>query len=65
MLTHCNTGSLATAGLGTALGVIPAFAWATVPGLRRRNPALAAGRKADVWELLQDQIPRLSDWRQR
>ncbi len=35
VLTHCNTGALATAGYGTALGVIQA-AW-------------AAGRLASVW----------------
>ena len=35
VLTHCNTGSLATAGFGTALGVIQA--------------AHAAGRLATVW----------------
>ena len=35
VLTHCNTGSLATAGYGTALGVIQS-AW-------------AAGRLAQVW----------------
>jgi methylthioribose-1-phosphate isomerase len=59
VLTHCNAGALATAGYGTALGVIRA--------------AVAAGKKIDVfadetrpflqgarltaWELLQDGIP--------
>jgi methylthioribose-1-phosphate isomerase len=59
VLTHCNTGSLATAGYGTALGVIRA--------------GVAAGRIADVyagetrpwqqgarltmWELMRDGIP--------
>lgn len=59
VLTHCNAGALATAGYGTALGVIRA--------------AVAAGKKIDVfadetrpflqgarltaWELQQDNIP--------
>jgi len=59
VLTHCNAGALATAGYGTALGVIRA--------------AVAAGKKIDVfadetrpflqgarltaWELQQDGIP--------
>jgi len=58
-LTHCNTGSLATAGFGTALGVIRAgvaegriarvFAGETRPWLQ--------GARLTVWELLQDDIP--------
>ena len=59
VLTHCNAGALATAGYGTALGVVRA--------------AVAAGKKIDVfadetrpflqgarltaWELQQDGIP--------
>src|SRR5581483_12010013 len=59
VLTHCNAGALATAGYGTALGVIRA--------------AIAAGKKVDVfadetrpflqgarltiWELQHDHIP--------
>jgi methylthioribose-1-phosphate isomerase len=59
VLTHCNAGALATAGYGTALGVIRA--------------AISAGKKIDVfadetrpflqgsrltaWELQQDNIP--------
>jgi methylthioribose-1-phosphate isomerase len=59
VLTHCNTGSLATAGYGTALGVIRAgwsegklsrvFAGETRPWLQ--------GARLTVWELQQDQIP--------
>ena len=59
VLTHCNTGSLATAGFGTALGVIRAgwsegkvarvFAGETRPWLQ--------GARLTVWELQQDQIP--------
>ncbi len=59
VLTHCNTGSLATAGFGTALGVIRAgvaqgridrvFADETRPWLQ--------GARLTVWELQQDGIP--------
>ena len=59
VLTHCNTGSLATAGYGTALGVIRAgisagriarvYAGETRPWLQ--------GARLTVWELLRDGIP--------
>jgi methylthioribose-1-phosphate isomerase len=59
VLTHCNTGSLATAGFGTALGVIRAgygrgriarvFAGETRPWLQ--------GARLTAWELLRDRIP--------
>lgn len=58
VLTHCNTGSLATAGFGTALGVIRAgvaegriakvFAGETRPWLQ--------GARLTVWELREDGI---------
>lgn len=58
VLTHCNTGSLATAGFGTALGVIRAgvaqdriarvYAGETRPWLQ--------GARLTVWELQQDDI---------
>lgn len=59
VLTHCNTGSLATGGFGTALGVIRAaygagrvraiFADETRPWLQ--------GARLTAWELMQDKIP--------
>jgi methylthioribose-1-phosphate isomerase len=59
VLTHCNTGSLATAGYGTALGVIRSgytsgkiarvFAGETRPWLQ--------GARLTMWELLRDGIP--------
>lgn len=59
VLTHCNTGSLATAGYGTALGVIRS-AWRE-GGLRRvfageTRPWLQ-GARLTAWELRQDGIP--------
>ena len=59
VLTHCNTGSLATGGYGTALGVIRSgwsdgriqavFADETRPWLQ--------GARLTAWELVQDHIP--------
>ena len=59
VLTHCNTGSLATGGYGTALGVIRSayaaghiqtvFADETRPWLQ--------GARLTAWELVQDEIP--------
>ena len=59
ILTHCNAGALATAGYGTALGVIRAavergkkvevFADETRPYLQ--------GARLTAWELHKDQIP--------
>lgn len=59
VLTHCNTGSLATAGLGTALGVIRA-GWAA--GRIREVHAgetrpWLQGARLTAWELLEDGIP--------
>jgi methylthioribose-1-phosphate isomerase len=59
VLTHCNAGALATAGYGTALGVIHA-AWAE--GKRfgvfvdETRPLLQGGRLT-AWELVQENIP--------
>jgi methylthioribose-1-phosphate isomerase len=59
VLTHCNAGGLATAGYGTALGVIRAaheagkkiqvFADETRPWLQ--------GARLTAWELMKDDIP--------
>lgn len=59
ILTHCNAGALATAGYGTALGVIRSghrlgkiervFADETRPVLQ--------GARLTAWELVNDQIP--------
>lgn len=59
VLTHCNAGALATAGYGTALGVIRS-AWA-----RNKITDIYAGEtrpwfqgtRLTAWELLEDDIP--------
>ena len=59
IVTHCNTGSLATAGFGTALGVIrAAYADGKVTGVYagETRPWLQ-GSRLTVWELLRDDIP--------
>ncbi|ABM61359.1 S-methyl-5-thioribose-1-phosphate isomerase [Halorhodospira halophila] len=59
VLTHCNTGSLATGGLGTALGVIRT-AWADGRVERvfadETRPWLQ-GSRLTAWELAADGIP--------
>ncbi|MCA1791090.1 MAG: S-methyl-5-thioribose-1-phosphate isomerase, partial [Thioalkalivibrio sp.] len=59
ILTHCNTGSLATGGFGTALGVIRS-AWAggrvTEVFADETRPWLQ-GARLTAWELVQDGIP--------
>ena len=59
VLTHCNAGALATAGYGTALGVIRA---AVASGKRvhvfvdETRPFLQ-GARLTAWELMKDRIP--------
>jgi methylthioribose-1-phosphate isomerase len=59
VLTHCNAGALATAGYGTALGVIRA-AWEQGKRVRviadETRPVLQ-GARLTAWELMQDKIP--------
>lgn len=59
VLTHCNTGSLATGGFGTALGVIRT-AWAqgklSEVYATETRPWLQ-GARLTAWELQQDNIP--------
>ncbi|MCE2469277.1 MAG: S-methyl-5-thioribose-1-phosphate isomerase [Dehalococcoidia bacterium] len=59
LLTHCNTGSLATAGFGTALGVVRA-AWRAGERFEvfftETRPWLQ-GARLTAWELARDEIP--------
>jgi len=59
VLTHCNTGSLATGGYGTALGVIRSAYTAgkiTQVYADETRPWLQ-GARLTAWELVQDNIP--------
>ena len=58
ILTHCNTGSLATGGYGTALGVIrSAYAATKTPIYATETRPWSQGARLTVWELNQDRIP--------
>jgi methylthioribose-1-phosphate isomerase len=58
ILTHCNTGSLATGGYGTALGVIRcAYCQAAKSIYATETRPWAQGARLTVWELNQDRIP--------
>ncbi len=58
ILTHCNTGSLATGGYGTALGVIrTAYHQAEKSIYATETRPWAQGARLTVWELNQDRIP--------
>ena len=59
ILTHCNTGALATGGYGTALGVVRA-AHAADPSARAlvcETRPLLQGARLTAWELERDAIP--------
>lgn len=58
ILTHCNTGALATGGYGTALGVIrSAYARNPVKLYAGETRPWLQGQRLTVWELAQDNIP--------
>lgn len=58
ILTHCNTGSLATGGYGTALGVIrSAYSRQPVTIFAGETRPWQQGLRLTVWELAQDNIP--------
>ncbi|MFH1531985.1 MAG: S-methyl-5-thioribose-1-phosphate isomerase [Pseudomonadota bacterium] len=58
VLTHCNAGALATAGYGTALGVIRAAHEAGTPMrvFARETRPLLQGARLTTWELMEDGI---------
>ncbi len=59
ILTHCNAGALATAGYGTALGVIRAAheAGKRIHVYADETRPLLQGARLTAWELMQDNIP--------
>ncbi|MDH2445126.1 S-methyl-5-thioribose-1-phosphate isomerase [Amnibacterium sp. CER49] len=59
LLTHCNTGALATTGRGTALGIVYAKAEAGEPVtvLATETRPLRQGARLTVWELHKAGIP--------
>ncbi len=59
VLTHCNAGALATAGYGTALGVVRAAITAgkRIDVFADETRPFLQGARLTVWELMQDGIP--------
>lgn len=59
ILTHCNAGALATAGFGTALGVIRAAvnAGKKVQVFASETRPFLQGARLTTWELKEDNIP--------
>ena len=59
ILTHCNAGALATAGVGTALGVVrQAFSEGNITQVfADETRPLLQGARLTAWELMQENIP--------
>jgi methylthioribose-1-phosphate isomerase len=59
VLTHCNTGSLATGGIGTALGVIKTAHrnGKKITVIVDETRPLLQGARLTMWELNQEKIP--------
>ena len=59
VLTHCNAGALATAGHGTALGVIRSAVQAgkCISVIADETRPFLQGARLTVWELQQERIP--------
>jgi methylthioribose-1-phosphate isomerase len=59
VLTHCNTGALATAGHGTALGVVRSArdAGKRISVIASETRPYLQGARLTAWELTQERIP--------
>jgi methylthioribose-1-phosphate isomerase len=57
VMTHCNTGALATAGYGTALGVIRASKGKNITVIANETRPYLQGARLTAWELVQEGIP--------
>jgi methylthioribose-1-phosphate isomerase len=57
VMTHCNTGALATAGWGTALGVIRSSKSKQITVIANETRPYLQGARLTAWELLQEGIP--------
>ena len=58
ILTHCNAGALATAGFGTALGVVRAAvnAGKNIRVLANETRPFLQGARLTTWELKEDKV---------
>ena len=57
VLTHCNTGALATAGFGTALGVVRSAKEKHVSVIACETRPYLQGARLTAWECIQEGIP--------
>jgi methylthioribose-1-phosphate isomerase len=57
VMTHCNTGALATAGYGTALGVIRSAKHKKISVIANETRPYLQGARLTAWELVQEGIP--------
>ena len=57
VMTHCNAGALATAGYGTALGVIRASKSKGISVIANETRPYLQGARLTAWELVQEGIP--------
>jgi methylthioribose-1-phosphate isomerase len=57
VMTHCNTGALATAGYGTALGVIRAAKGKKISVIANETRPYLQGARLTAYELMQEGIP--------
>jgi methylthioribose-1-phosphate isomerase len=57
VMTHCNTGALATAGYGTALGVIRSSKGKKISVIANEARPYLQGARLTAWECVQEGIP--------
>ncbi len=57
IMTHCNTGALATAGHGTALGVVRSSKRKNISVIACETRPYLQGARLTAWECLQEGIP--------
>ena len=57
VMTHCNAGALATAGYGTALGVIRSAKHKKISVIANETRPYLQGARLTAWEMVQEKIP--------
>src|SRR3989442_12243054 len=57
IMTHCNAGALATAGYGTALGVVRSSKGKNVSVIACETRPYLQGARLTAWECVQEGIP--------
>jgi methylthioribose-1-phosphate isomerase len=57
IMTHCNAGALATAGYGTALGVIRSSKSKNISVIACETRPYLQGARLTAWEMVQEDIP--------